>query len=389
MVKIYKRKNTSVENRYPRIKISIFPISKPDFKKLSGTKEMIIFEWLSNWIVENLKSGEIKENNLLPLKADLAYYFGVGEGTVQNAIRRLEDNGLVVSKQRIGTLIASRKGNPEMVKLTSKREKTVLQIKKHIWENGIKPNTMLPSMKKLVEILGVKRNTLRSALDYLAMQGIIKSVESEEDNKLWLVISELKETDITENQVDIVSDTLVQKISAKIEKYIVENLEVGERLDAISVWAKRFNVSDKTVYDAVQMLCDRGIITARRGRYGTVVLKRPNSSEFQPAKETSIFMPAEQAAVYSYQRIENFIRNKIKSEYEIGQKLPSMQQMSELMDVSTNTIRKAIMQIASEGYVRLVRGRFGGIYVMDIPEEAEQSFKWLAVNPQYVKSYRN
>ena len=47
-----------------------------------------------------------------------------------------------------------------------------------------------------------------------------------------------------------------------------------------------------------------------------------------------------------------------------------------------------MLTLASEGFVRLMRGRFGGIYVMDLPEEETQSFKWLAVNPQYVKAYR-
>ena len=129
------------------------------------------------------------------------------------------------------------------------------------------------------------------------------------------------------------------------------------------------------------------MIQARRGRYGTIVAKMPNES-FQPTKEMSIFMPAAEAAVYSYKRIENFLRNKIKEEYSVGQKLPSMKVLSESMDVSTNTIRKAVLTLAAEGYLGLSRGRFGGIYVLDIPEENTQSFKWLAVNPQYVKSYR-
>ena len=83
MLGTIRRNKARKEEKYPRIKMSIFPISKPDFKKMTGTKEEIILNWLKNWIKESLKSGEIQENNLLPVKADLAYYFGVGEGTIQ------------------------------------------------------------------------------------------------------------------------------------------------------------------------------------------------------------------------------------------------------------------------------------------------------------------
>ncbi len=47
----------------------------------------------------------LKENTLLPKKSDLAYYLGVSVGTVQNAIRFVEDAGYLESKQRIGTIL--------------------------------------------------------------------------------------------------------------------------------------------------------------------------------------------------------------------------------------------------------------------------------------------
>ena len=368
--------------------MNIFPISKPDFKKTTSTKEETVLNWLKNWINNGLKTGEIKENNLLPLKADLAYYFGVGEGTIQNAVRKLEDEGIVVSKQRIGTLITSEKSS-EMQKLTSKRDKVVSRLKKFIIDNAIGIGGELPYIKELCAIFEVKRNTMRASLEFLALNGFIKAKSGDNDNKIWVVVKALSEKDVKETVVDSDSETLAQKISLKIENYITENLKIGARLDSISVWAKKFNVSEKTAYDAMQILYDKGVIKARRGRYGTIIVKMPNEGAFQPAKEYSIFMPAEQAAVYSYKRIENLIKNKIKTDYSIGQKLPSMQELSKLLDVSTNTIRKAMLTLASEGFVRLMRGRFGGIYVMDIPEEETQSFKWLAVNPQYVKAYKN
>ncbi len=78
----------------------------------------------------------------------------------------------------------------------------------------------------------------------------------------------------------------------------------------------------------------------------------------------------------------------IAENYEIGSKLPSIIELSKNLDLSPNTIRKALNNLADEGYLRFVRGRYGGTFVIDIPESSAQSFKWLAVNPKYVEVYR-
>jgi hypothetical protein len=33
------------------------------------------------------------------------------------------------------------------------------------------------------------------------------------------------------------------------------------------------------------------------------------------------------------------------------------------------------------------RGRYGGTFIIDMPEVENHSFKWLAVNPQYAHEY--
>ena len=387
MVKNLRKKTT--EEKYPRLTINNFPLLKSNFLKQNSPKDELIKQWLKNYIEEGLKNGTIKENTLLPLKAKLAYYFGVGEGTVQNAVRKLEDEGLVASKQRIGTLIVGKNSNIIEVsnKLTSKRDKVVEQIKILIKDN-YPVGTTLPNMKELEEILNSKRNTVRAALDFLTYQGLVAPITGARDeNKLWKVLLEIPDTFCADFNTDIQAETLSQKIATKIEEYISKNCKVGSRLEPINILANQYNTSEKTVYDAIQILCQKGIIISRRGKYGTIVIKMP-SDRFQPAKECSIFMNAADAAIYSYKRIENLLKNKIINEYNVGEKLPSMKELSQQLDVSTNTIRKAITDLAKEGYIAVSRGKFGGIYVLDIPEDSSQSFRWLAVNPRYVESYR-
>ena len=134
---------------------------------------------------------------------------------------------------------------------------------------------------------------------------------------------------------------------------------------------------------------DEGILLPRRGRYGTIVIKQPDEAASGVKKETSIFAPAQQTAFYYYEKTQNHIKRMISENYEIGSKLPSIMELSKEMDLSPNTIRKAFQNLAKEGYLAFSRGRYGGTFVIDIPETEEAAFKWLAVNPQYTGVYDN
>lgn len=379
-----RRKYGVKNSKYTTIAIHDLPSSKPDLKRGNMAKDAMIRDWLKNWITSAFNTGKIKEDYLLPVKPDIAYYLGTSVGTVQNAIRSLEDMGYVKSKQRVGTLIADFNSPSGMQKLTSKRDKVVEQIKLFICENGLKTGDSLPFVNELTRTLGSKRNTVRSALDFLAVEGVIKFED------FWTLSKDICKEEIIGVSFDEISaDTLAQKISAEIKQYIVENCKVGDRLDTLSSLAKKFSVSDKTVHDAVDMLIQEGILQTRRGRYGTLITKMPDDKGFQPSKECSIFLPAGEAVFYSYQKVENYLKKYISENYSVGDKLPCMSELAEKLDVSTNTIRKASASLARDGYIRQFRGRFGGTFVMEIPEIESDSFKWLAVNPLYAQTYKN
>ena len=137
------------------------------------------------------------------------------------------------------------------------------------------------------------------------------------------------------------------------------------------------------------MLIDDGILLARRGRYGTTVIKMPDEMAIEQPREISIFAPAKETAFYYYEKTQHNIKKMIAENYSVGMKLPSIIELSKQMDLSPNTIRKAFHNLAKEGYLVFSRGRYGGTFVIDIPETEEQAFKWLAVNPQYAEAYKN
>ena len=370
-----------------RIEINELPKEIPNFKNSFEPKDSLIKKWLSDWIVSAFKSGKIKENSLLPRKADLAYYLGVSVGTIQNAIRSVEDTGLLESKQRIGTVVRNFEStNPIVRKSTSKRERVIAHIKRLIIDSKYKLNQPMPSARQLSALIGYSTNTTRLALEYLCSVGILEAKPFRTNESNWILkrIPELTEEEDNLYKETDISHTLVAQVENDLKEYIKMNHKVGDRLPAHFELSEILKVSVKTVHDAMKGLIDEGILLARRGRYGTTILKMPGQNLLQPAIETSIFAKAEDAAIYSYQKMENKIKNYIKNNFEIGDKLPSMDALSKEFDVSSNTIRKALQHLSKAGFVHFSRGRYGGTFVTDLPQDEEkQAFRWLAVDPGY------
>lgn len=308
-------------------------------------------DWLVNWIRTSLESGKIEPYDLLPLKGDLACHIGVSQGTVQNAYRLAEDLGVVESKQRIGTFIKESSGSVK--KLTSKRELAIQIIKKYLSENGYKKGDKIGSIRELSRISGISNTTLITAVSNLVSQGILEK----KDNSFIIKIS-----DFSVEQIE--TKTLVQKIAESI-KTLIKDLKSGEKLPSNIELAKHFDVSVKTIHDSIKLLSKEGLLHTRRGRYGTSVTD-------------------EQTEPYHYEKIEQKIRQYICENSQVGDKLPSIKEFATLYNISEKTVKKALDNLAEDGYLTFTRGRYGGTFVMDIPQGANEAYKWLAINSEYI-----
>lgn len=362
-----------------QIKVSDINASLPDLKNIKESKAVTIGKWLTNVIKTN---KAVKPNTLLPTKPDLAYLLGVSIGTIQNALRYIEDLGFVESKQCIGTIVKDPNCG-SFRKLTSKRELAISAIKKYIIDNGLQAGDNLPSSRIISKAIGCSANTTRLALESLGTLNILEHKFKNSNETGWKLIS----TDFTVDEVQ--DSTLVKKVENDLKNYITQNLKTGDKIPAHAELSKELSVSIKTIHDALKVLIDEGILLARRGRYGTTVLRMPNETKVSEKPETSIFASAPETAFYYYEKTQNHIKKMIADNYEIGSKLPSITELSKQLDLSPNTIRKAFHNLADEGYLAFSRGRYGGTFVIDIPETDEQAFKWLAVNPKYAQVYKN
>jgi DNA-binding GntR family transcriptional regulator len=372
-----------------RIEVSQLPKEIPDFHAPGATKDSLIAEWLKAWISDALAEGKLTENHLLPRKGDIAQYLGVSVGTVQNAIRFVEDEGYVESKQRIGTLIRNvANAGHRMRKQTSKRDQAVQAIKQLIIDKAYQPGDSLPSAREIAKMIGSAPNTTRLALEFLSTQDILESRGTRGNKANWglkLIPDVEKDAAICA----IESETLIDQLERDLKKLIADRFEVNDKLPSHLELADLFKVSIKTVHDAMKRLSDQGIVRSKRGRYGTYIVRKPDTSKFFSPADNNIFLPAQDASFYNYEKVEQHLKLLISQNYQVGDKLPSMGKLSEQLDVSSNTIRKALQNLSKESVVTFARGRYGGTFVTQLPEvEDPKSFTWVSINPETIKTYR-
>ncbi|HEY9746595.1 MAG TPA: winged helix-turn-helix domain-containing protein, partial [Oculatellaceae cyanobacterium] len=190
----------------------------------------------------------------------------------------------------------------------------------------------------------------------------------------------------------IESETLIDQLERDLKMMIAEQYNVNDKLPSHLELSDRFKVSIKTVHDAMKRLADQKIIHSKRGRYGTYVLRKPDAAKLAPM-DTSIFVPAEEVSFYNYEKVEQHIKSLIRENYKVGDKLPAMGVLSKELDVSSNTIRKALQNLAKEKMVSFSRGRYGGTYVTRVPDakevESGKAFTWVSINPETLKTYRS
>lgn len=373
-------------NEQRKITVDDLPSELPVLNACGEPKESVIKKWLMNWILSAINKKTVKENDILPSKSELSEYLGVSKGTVQNAIRSIEDEGIIASKQKKGTIITGMT-NPvnHLIKATSKRTKAVLAIKRVIIQKGYEKGETIPSARKMAEFLNLSQNIARSAYEHLSSTGIIEYKKITLNGSNWILktVPSFSSEEMSLS-VDLFPETLVEKITKSMKKYLASDFKPGDKIPSLDEFSQRLGVSVKTVHDCLKELNKQGIVISRRGKYGSILAQDPMNPVFEPLKENSIFAKAQDAAFYSYQKIETRIINLINNNYNAGDKLPSMSELASMFDVSTNTVRKALINLSQDGLVTFGRGRYGGTFVIEKPDFVKSdTYKWLSVNPDY------
>ncbi|MFM7389436.1 MAG: GntR family transcriptional regulator [Vampirovibrionales bacterium] len=377
----------SFSNGLVRLSVKNLPKEHPDFYT-GETKDVIIARWLGEWIEAGLQQGTFTEQHLMPLKQDIAAVLEVSVGTVQNAFRIMEDEGLVESKQRIGTLLRKQTDADSRVrKQTSKRDTTVLAIQHYILTQGFEVGASLPSAKEVGSLIGAKVNTTRLAMEYLTNHGVIENRGLKGKQPNWILLQKPDAQQLQQQGFQGISTTtLIDQLERDLKALIAKQFEVNDRLPSHLELADQFNVSIKTVHDAVHRLVEQGLVHSKRGRYGTYVSRIPSNlidtslieqlfvpaASFSPQPaEAPLAVPAlattAEAAppFYGYEKVMNYVQTQLQQGvYGQGQKLPKQSELAVQCQVSLNSVRDGLKRLEEQGVLRIEQGRHGGAVIL-------------------------
>jgi GntR family transcriptional repressor for pyruvate dehydrogenase complex len=78
---------------------------------------------------------------------------------------------------------------------------------------------------------------------------------------------------------------------------------------------------------------------------------------------------------------DRFVTAIALGQFVVGQKLPTVQELSRLLEVSPTTVREALSRLAALGYVQVQRGRYGGTFVLSQWGPASDSMVRRALEP--------
>jgi len=364
-----------------RIAVSQLPKQKPDFRASGLTKDVLVTQYLTDFIVGGLASGQLTESMLLPRKQDIAKFLGVSVGTVQNAIRVIEDLGHVESKQRIGTIVRKSDEQPQrMRKLTSKRDRAIVAVKKFILDRKLEVGQPMPSAREISAAIGSATNTTRLAMEYLTNEGVLSSRHTRGNTYNWELIQLPTWDEGDDAGLGISATTLIDQLERDLKGMIAAEFDVHTKLPPHLDLAERFKVSIKTVHDAMKRLNDQGIVASKRGRYGTFIVRKPDTAVYDEA--ANLFVAVDDPRFYNYEKVEHHLKQLIAATYTIGDRLPAMMELAEKLNVSSNTIRRALQNLSDEGIVRFTRGRFGGTFVEKQPlgkATDSAALQWVSV----------
>ena len=149
-----------------------------------------------------------------------------------------------------------------------------------------------------------------------------------------------------------------------------------------------FDVSIKTINDAMKILNAKKIILSRRGRYGTIYLGNSQHNKMDFVSSERRKTNTVQNYTYSWQKALGHLKKYIVENYETGDKIAPIRELATILNVSPNTIRRALSDLFQSGHLIAQRGKSGGIFIMEMPEIEGDSYRWLALNPDAI-SFKN
>jgi DNA-binding GntR family transcriptional regulator len=121
---------------------------------------------------DRIHAGDPKPGDKLPSEAAVSTEFGVARGTAREALKKLEDDGLVDTLPGVGRVVRS----TEQADKAPRYRRIAAELVAAIEAGDYPPGSQLPGESQLAEQFQASRNTIRSALGELDGRGLIEVV---------------------------------------------------------------------------------------------------------------------------------------------------------------------------------------------------------------------
>ncbi|MDL4777591.1 GntR family transcriptional regulator [Actinomadura xylanilytica] len=121
---------------------------------------------------DRIRGGDLKPGDKLPSEAAVSAEFGVARGTAREALKKLENDGLVDSLPAVGRVVRSE----DQADKTPRYRRIAAELVAAIEAGDYPPGSRLPGETQLAEQFQASRNTIRSALSELDGRRLVKVV---------------------------------------------------------------------------------------------------------------------------------------------------------------------------------------------------------------------
>ena len=211
-------------------------------------------------------------------------------------------------------------------------------IKKSLEENKIKPYGFLPLKGDIAFHIGVSQSTMQYVYKQLEDIGYIESKQR--------IGSYIKGLDYSKHLKK--QDSKIDVAVSALQKYIKHKFKIGDKLNSISEIALELNFSKTTIRYAIANLLTTKILQKRNNNY---FINRLDFNTQNVEKLTLV------------EKTVNDIKKYVEKNFEIGDKIPNTEILSNKFYVSLKTVNDAIKLLNKSGFLYTRNGRYGTIYI--------------------------
>lgn len=128
------------------------------------------YQRIASELTRRITDGELPAGSILPSEAELKAEFGVARETVRQALKLLEDQGLIEVHPGRGRFVRGEARRQP----SSRYELIAAELRDLIIRGELAAGAMLPSEHELMRRHGTSRNTVRRALALLVAEGLVQ-----------------------------------------------------------------------------------------------------------------------------------------------------------------------------------------------------------------------